>query len=87
MPNSAMKKHSISVDGKKSSLSLEMPFWRELQRMAKAAGVTATEMIARIDAARTHNNLSSAVRLAVLADLKAAVALHSGQPAHPQAAE
>jgi predicted DNA-binding ribbon-helix-helix protein len=39
--------------------------------MAGAANISLAELIERIDAARTGENLSSELRLAVLADLKA----------------
>ncbi len=39
--------------------------------MAQALKLPVAELIERIDAARTSDNLSSALRLAVLADLKA----------------
>jgi len=56
-----------------TSVSLEDEYWDELQRMAKAAQISLAQLIARIDAQRSTDNLSSALRLAVLADLKASL--------------
>jgi predicted DNA-binding ribbon-helix-helix protein len=53
-----------------TSVSLEDEYWDELRRMAKSARISLAQLIARIDAARSTDNLSSALRLAVLADLK-----------------
>jgi predicted DNA-binding ribbon-helix-helix protein len=54
-----------------TSVSLEDEYWDELKRMAGAGGLSLAALIERIDAERTSDNLSSALRLAVLADLKA----------------
>jgi predicted DNA-binding ribbon-helix-helix protein len=67
-------KRSVVLRGHATSVSLEDEYWDELQRMAKSAKISLAQLIARIDATRSTDNLSSALRLAVLADLK-------GQPA------
>jgi predicted DNA-binding ribbon-helix-helix protein len=69
-----IRKRSVVLRGHATSVSLEDEYWDELQRMAKSAKISLTQLIARIDATRSTDNLSSALRLAVLADLK-------GQPA------
>lgn len=66
-----MTKRSITINGHATSISLEAPFWQELKRMAEEAGLSVAALIARIDAHRESGNLSSALRLAVLDDLKA----------------
>ncbi len=66
-----MTKRSVTINGHATSISLEAPFWQELKRMAEAAGLSVAALIARIDAGPKTGNLSSALRLAVLNDLKA----------------
>ena len=66
-----MTKRSVTINGHATSISLEAPFWQELKRMADEAGLSVAALIARIDAGRKSGNLSSALRLAVLNDLKA----------------
>ncbi|MYZ49976.1 ribbon-helix-helix domain-containing protein [Propylenella binzhouense] len=69
-----MRKRSVNLSGHATSVSLEDAFWTEVKRMAKAEGVTVAELVGRIDETRGADNLSSAIRLAVLADLKARLA-------------
>ena len=61
-----MSKKSIVVGGRKTSVSLEGEFWRGIKDIAGEEGVPVSDLITRIDAARTHANLSSALRLFVL---------------------
>jgi predicted DNA-binding ribbon-helix-helix protein len=63
---SLIVKHSIVIDGHKTSISLEDPFWNELKGIANAQGVKLSELIAFIDRTRTQGNLSSAIRQFVL---------------------
>lgn len=65
-----MTKRSVTINGHATSISLETAFWQELKRMADEAGLSVATLIARIDADRRTGNLSSALRLAVLNDLK-----------------
>jgi predicted DNA-binding ribbon-helix-helix protein len=66
-----MRKRSVTINGHATSVSLEDAFWSELLRMAKEAGLSVGALVERIDAQRSVPNLSSALRLAVLDDLKA----------------
>jgi predicted DNA-binding ribbon-helix-helix protein len=59
-------KHSISIHGHRTSVSLEEAFWTRLHRMAKSRGLSLSALIAHIDDARGEGNLSSAIRVAVL---------------------
>lgn len=69
---SANAKHSITLHGLKTSISLEPVFWDEIRRMAQAADSDLNAFVEDIDAARAgRGTLSSAIRLAVVADLKA----------------
>ena len=63
-------KRSVRVAGHPTSISLEGPFWAELKRIAAAQGTSLNGLITRVDAERTQSNLSSALRLLVVADLK-----------------
>jgi predicted DNA-binding ribbon-helix-helix protein len=67
-----IRKRSVKLKRHATSVSLEDEYWSELKRMADAAGLSLSELIAGIDAARKSDNLSSALRLAVLQDLKTA---------------
>jgi predicted DNA-binding ribbon-helix-helix protein len=64
------RKRSLVLQGHATSVSLEDDFWAELRRMAEESGLSLGALIARIDAERGGANLSSALRLAVLADLR-----------------
>jgi predicted DNA-binding ribbon-helix-helix protein len=60
-------KRSIVIGGHKTSISLEEPFWTALKELARQRGTTLSELVKSIDTHREHANLSSAVRLFVLA--------------------
>jgi predicted DNA-binding ribbon-helix-helix protein len=59
-------KHSIVFRGRKTSLSLEAPFWAALQRIASERRQTISDTVAFISEQRKTRNLSSAVRVFVL---------------------
>ena len=63
---SLVVKRSIVVSGHKTSVSLEDAFWNALKEIAKARGVTLSELVAAIDSERQQENLSSTIRLFVL---------------------
>jgi predicted DNA-binding ribbon-helix-helix protein len=63
---STIVKHSIVIDGHKTSISLEDAFWNSLQEIARQRNETVYQLIARIDAERKFANLSSVLRLFVL---------------------
>ena len=69
-----MRKRSVTLQRHPTSVSLEDHYWAELKRMAAEAGVSVGALIERIDRERDGNNLSSALRLAVLGDLKSKLA-------------
>jgi predicted DNA-binding ribbon-helix-helix protein len=60
-------KRSISIRGHRTSVSLEAPFWEALTSMAAVRGTSVAALVAEVDAERGPTNLSSALRLAVLA--------------------
>ncbi len=63
-------KRSVNIAGHRTSVSLEDQFWQELRRIADKRGMSLAALIARFDQERGTDNLSSALRLAVLEDLK-----------------
>ncbi len=62
-----MRKHSLDIAGHRTSISLEDAFWDALRELAVAQGVSLAALVAQIDAARDGENLSSAIRVFVLA--------------------
>ena len=63
-------KRSVNIAGHSTSVSLEAPFWHELKRIAASRNMSLAALIAHVDKERKTENLSSALRLAVLDDLK-----------------
>jgi predicted DNA-binding ribbon-helix-helix protein len=68
--DTAIRKRSVRLAGHRTSVSVEEPFWSELGAIAKARGLSLDRLIAEIDRDR-RGNLSSAIRLFVLAEIKA----------------
>ena len=66
MNKSPVVKRSIVVGGRKTSVSLEEPFWSGMKEISRARGVTLSELVSEIDKNRQQDNLSSAIRLFVL---------------------
>ncbi len=74
-----MKKRSVTVAGHATSVSVEEPFWEELRAIAARDGLSLAGLIRRLDKERFAKaggdmadvaNLSSAIRLFVLQDLR-----------------
>src|SRR6188472_4738377 len=63
---SLIVKRSVIIDGHKTSVSLEDPFWTDLKKIAHTQQVTLSELVTKIDGRREQSNLSSAIRLFVL---------------------
>jgi len=61
-----LRKRSLDIAGHRTSVSLEDAFWSALREIAVAEGLSLASLIARIDAARQGENLSSAIRVYVL---------------------
>jgi predicted DNA-binding ribbon-helix-helix protein len=66
-----MHKHSVVLSGHRTSVSLESIFWHALREIAEARGLSVNRLVETIDAGRT-TNLSSAIRVFVLQNYKAA---------------
>ncbi len=67
---SPVVKRSIVIAGHKTSVSLEDAFWVGLKEIATSRDLTLSDLVASIDTDRRHGNLSSALRLFVLGDLR-----------------
>ncbi|MCC5958636.1 ribbon-helix-helix domain-containing protein [Roseinatronobacter sp. S2] len=59
-------KHSLTLRGHRTSVSLEDIFWREFRRIARERGVALNVLAAQIDATRGDIGLASAIRVFVL---------------------
>jgi predicted DNA-binding ribbon-helix-helix protein len=64
---SLVVKRSVVAAGHKTSVSLEDAFWSGLKEIARGQNISLSELIEAIDSERRHGNLSSAIRLFVLA--------------------
>lgn len=62
---SAVRKHSIYIHRRKTSVSLEDDFWLGLLEIAAIRKATVPALVARIDGTRKTVNLSSAIRMFV----------------------
>ena len=69
--NDGLRKRSIVIAGHATSVSMEDAFWRELKAIAAKRGLSINDLIGEIDMAR-EGNLSSAIRVYVLENLKSA---------------
>jgi predicted DNA-binding ribbon-helix-helix protein len=65
-----IRKYSATLHGHRTSFSLEEAFFTELKRIADLREMSLAALIAEVDDRRTEGNLSSALRLHVLQDLK-----------------
>ena len=66
----AIRKHSVTIAGHRTSLSLEAAFWEALKRIAAERGLSLSKLIEEIDRTRATAakpaNLSRAARVFVL---------------------
>lgn len=60
-------KHSLTLRGHRTSVSLEVEFWQAFRRIAADKGRAINDLAAEIDAVRgSETGLASAIRLYVL---------------------
>lgn len=65
--SSAPRKHSLTLGGHRTSVSLEDEFWSGFRALATARGLGLNELAREIDAARSPGTgLATAIRLEVL---------------------
>jgi predicted DNA-binding ribbon-helix-helix protein len=61
------EKHSLTLKGHRTSVSMEAEFWEAFRRIAAQRGQSLNALAAEIDAARTADvGLASAIRVFVL---------------------
>lgn len=69
------EKHSLTLRGHRTSVTLEPPFWEALRRLAAAEGSSLNALAASIDEERARNDpsvtLASALRVRLLAEARA----------------
>jgi predicted DNA-binding ribbon-helix-helix protein len=66
-------KRSLTLQGHRTSVSMEVVFWQEFQRLAETEGKSVNALAAEIDTRRTPpGSLASAIRVYVLETLKSA---------------
>lgn len=65
MPRRLSQKHSVTVAGHRTSITLEVAFWESLKEIAIAQDKSVNALIAEIDVAQPEN-LSSALRVFIL---------------------
>ncbi len=64
------RKHSLTLRGHRTSVSLEDEFWHEFLRIAEEKGLPINALAAQIDEERgSESGLASAIRLFVLREL------------------
>ncbi len=59
-------KRSFALQGHRTSISLEQPFWEALKEAAALEGLSLAALVARIDENRNGCGLSGAVRIWIL---------------------
>ena len=63
-------KRSVAIAGHRTSVSLEAPFWDALKDIAAVRGASVQALVGAIDAGRGGANLSSAIRVFVLREVR-----------------
>ena len=65
-------KHSLTLRGHRTSVSLEPEFWQAFRELAAARGIGLNQLAAEIDEARgLRSGLASAIRVHLLQELRA----------------
>ncbi|MGR3622482.1 ribbon-helix-helix domain-containing protein [Pseudophaeobacter sp.] len=73
--SSRPQKHSLTLRGHRTSVSLEDPFWNAFRAIAARSGRPINDLAAEIDEERgVDSGLASAIRLYVLRDLQSQLA-------------
>mgnify|MGYP002521508164 CR=1 FL=1 len=66
-----MNKYSVTIAGRhETSFTVEKEFFDELKQIAAARKLSLNELVTKIDSARTHDSLSSSIRIYVLNYIK-----------------
>jgi predicted DNA-binding ribbon-helix-helix protein len=66
-----MRKRSVTIDGHRTSITLEDAFWQELSALARERKLSLNALVAEVDHRKGGpGNLSSALRVHVLETLR-----------------
>ncbi len=65
-----MNKHTVKVNGHDTSVFIEEEFWIELKHISKLNKKSISTIISDVDKNKKTQNLSSAIRLYILYQLK-----------------
>ena len=65
-----IRKRSVVISGRKTSVSVEDEYWSSLKEISVLKGLTVTQLLSQIDADRSQENFSSAIRIFVLRHYK-----------------
>jgi len=63
------EKHSLTLKGHRTSVSLEPEFWHAFREIAVRRGIALNTLAAEIDAKRGDQGLASAIRVFVLVEV------------------
>lgn len=74
-------KHSLTLRGHRTSVSLEQAFWQAFRDLAAQLGQSLNDLAAQIDAQRGDVGLASAIRVYVLISLQARLSAPPDVPA------
>lgn len=69
LDDAELKKHSVTIAGHRTSISLERCFWRHLRLIAQQKDLSINELVRQLDEARA-GSLSGAIRAFVLQSLE-----------------
>ena len=69
LDDAMLQKHSVTIAGHRTSISLEKCFWRHLRAIAAKENVSINEIVRQLDEARS-GSLSGAIRAFVLQTLE-----------------
>ena len=67
---SGPQKHSLTLKGHRTSVTLEAEFWTAFQQLAAKNGQSVNSLAAELDALRGDVGLASFIRVTILRDLQ-----------------
>ena len=74
LDDAKLEKHSVTIAGHRTSISLEKGFWRHLRAIAEKDNITLNELVRQLDEAR-GGSLSGAIRAFILQRLEKQLSL------------
>ncbi len=63
---SLVTKRSVVINGRKTSVAIEKPFWDAVREIAIRENISIRNLVTGIDRDRQHSNLSSTIRVFTL---------------------